>query len=166
LEQEYSHQKQANPAGHRYHCDNAFINNDADIPSVLEKALTTSPSKETYAFWTPMSPWSQRDIADMAVSLRTDHYLALYTICKDEEDDIKCRNWADDVIKDVKKYFAGSYTGDIDFQVRTTRFWSEENGKRLMEIRRKWDPTGIICGYLDTGDKSGVDGLDNQLDQA
>jgi hypothetical protein len=58
LEKEYSSQAQANPPGHRYFCDNAFINNDADVLGILEKALTTSPSKETYMFWYPMCPWS------------------------------------------------------------------------------------------------------------
>jgi hypothetical protein len=166
LEKEYSNQAHANPAGHRYFCDNAFINNDADIVSVLEKALTTSPSKETYTFWYPMSPWSQTDLPDMALSLRTDHYLALYTIWKSEEDDTSCVAWVADIMKDVKKHSPGSYLGDIDLQVRTTKFWSDEQGKRLMEIRRKWDPQGIICGYLDAGDKSGVNGLDNKLDVA
>jgi len=28
-------------------------------------------------------------------------------------------------------------------------------------VRRKWDPQGRLCGYLDQGDKSGVEGLEN-----
>ena len=165
LEKEYSNQAHANPAGHRYHCDNAYINDDADVASILEKALTTIPSKQTYAFYYPMNPWSRKELPDMAVSLRSDHYVALYTIWKDESDDDRCQSWASSIIKDVKKHSPGSYLGDIDFQVRTTKFWGEEQGKRLKDIRRKWDPRGIICGYLDAEDKSGVEGLDNQLDK-
>ena len=166
LEKEYSNQAQANPSGHRYFCDNAFIHNDADISQILEKALTTTPSKETYAFWYPMHPRSRRSHHDMALSLCTDHYLALYTICKDKEDDVRCETWVHDIMKDVKKNSPGSYLGDIDLQVRTTQFWGEEQGKKLMEIRRKWDPHGIICAYLDAEDKSGATGLDNKLDRA
>jgi hypothetical protein len=132
--------------GHRYFCDNAFIENDADIPAILEKAMITAPSKETYSFWYPLNPWSQKEPQDMALSLRTDHYLALYTICKDKEDDTKCEAWVQDVMNDVKEYSHGSYIGDVDLQVRTTKFWGDEQGKKLMEIRRKWDPQGIICG--------------------
>lgn len=165
LEKEYANQAHANPSGHRYHCDNAYISNDADIPAVLEKALTTSPSKETYTFWFPLSPRSQRPLPDMALSLQTDHYIAMYTICKDEKDDETCASWVRDVMKDVKKHSVGSYLGDIDFQVRTTRFWGEQQGKKLMDIRKEWDPEGRICGYLDDGDKSGVQGLDNKLDE-
>ena len=166
LEKEYSNQALANPAGHRYCVDNAFLDNDAYIPKVLEKALTTIPSKETYTFWYPMNPWSRRKLQDMALSLQTDHYLALYTIWKDEKDDERCETWVRDVIKDVKKHSPGSYLGDSDFQVRTTKFWDDDHGKKLMDIRRKWDPRGVFCGYLDASDKSGVVGLDNRLDLA
>lgn len=164
LEKEYAGQAHANPSGHRYHCENAYIRNGEDVISVLEKAMTSSPSKETYTFWYPMTPWSRRDLPDMALSLQADHYLAMYAICKDEADDVKCLNWTRDIIADIKKYSAGSYLGDIDLQVRTTKFWGDEQGRRLMDIRRKWDPNGVICGYLDAGDNSGVAGLDNQLD--
>ncbi|RVX71684.1 hypothetical protein B0A52_03868 [Exophiala mesophila] len=164
LPNEYAGQAHANPSGHRYHCENAYIRNGEDVVSVLEKAMTTSPSKETYTFWNPMFPWSRRSLPDMALSLQADHYLAMYTICKYEADDAKCMNWTRDIIADVKKYSVGSYLGDIDLQVRTTKFWGDEQARRLMDIRRKWDPNGVICGYLDAGDKSGVAGLDNQLD--
>ena len=90
LEKEYATQAHVNPAGHRYFCDNAFIDDDADVPQILEKALTTIPSKETYTFYYPMRSWSRKDLPDMVLSLRTDHYLALYTIWKDEKDDERC----------------------------------------------------------------------------
>jgi hypothetical protein len=164
LEKEYANQARSNPSGHRYLCDNAFIHNDADVVKILEKALTTIPSKQTYTFWYPMHPWSRQDLPDMALSLQTDHYLALYTIWEDEKDDARCQSWVRDIMKDVKKHSVGSYLGDIDLQVRTTKFWGDAQGEKLMKVRREWDPNGIICGYLDAGDKSGVTGLDNKLD--
>ncbi|CAH0051861.1 unnamed protein product [Clonostachys solani] len=165
LEQEYISQRHANPAGHRYYCDNAFINNDEDVPTVLEKALTSLPSKEAYSFYYPMNPWSRKNLPDMAISLQCDHYIAMYTIWKNKEDDERCITWVKDVIKGIKPYSCGSYIGDLDLQSRTTRFWGEEQGKRLMDIRRQRDPKGVICGYLDVEDKSGPNGLDNQLDR-
>jgi hypothetical protein len=166
MEKEYAAQVHANPAGHRYFCENAYIHNDADVAKVIKKAMTTSPSKETYTFWYPLCPWSQRDLPDMALSMRTDHYLALYGIWKDEKDDSQAMDWAADIIKDVKKHSPGSYLGDIDFQVRTTKFWGDQQAQKLGAIRRRWDPRGIICGYLDAKDESGVNGLDNELDDA
>lgn len=166
LEKEYAGQAHANPSGHRYHCENAFIRDGEDVVAVLEKALTTSPSKKTYTFWYPMAPWSRRDLPDMALSLRADHYIAMYTICEESADDDRCQTWTREITHDLKQYSIGAYLGDIDLQIRTTQFWGDEQGKRLMEIRRRWDPNGIFCGYLDAGDQSGIAGLDNQLDSA
>lgn len=164
LEQEYAGQAHANPAGHRYHCENAFLRDGEDVVSVLEKAMTTSPSKETYTFWYPFFPWSKRSLPDMALSLQADNYIAMYTICKDEASDEKCQNWTRDIMKYLKQHSVGSYLGDIDLQIRTTKFWSDEHATRLTDIRRRWDPSGVVCGYLDAGDRSGVAGLDNRLD--
>jgi hypothetical protein len=62
---------------------------------------------------------------------------------------------------DVEKHSVGAYLGDSDFQIRRTKFWENSKAKRLMNLRRKWDPSGCICGYLDEGDNSGTAGLEN-----
>jgi hypothetical protein len=161
LDSEYNDQAAANPSGHRYIAENAYINNDADVPTVLEKVFTTLPTKKTFALWYAMNPTSRRKLPPMALSMQTDHYLAIYTIWEDEMDDKWCRSWVNDNMKEVERHSQGAYLGDSDFQVRRTRFWGDEEGKKLMEVRRKWDPEGRICGYLDEGDKSGVNGLSN-----
>ena len=97
----------------------------------------------------------------MALSMQSDHYMAIYTVWEKESDDERCRAWVQGVMKEVEKESVGAYLGDSDFQVRKTRFWGSEQGERLMGIRRKWDPEGRVCGFLDVGDKSGVDGLEN-----
>jgi hypothetical protein len=161
LEQEYNYQATAYPSGHRNCAENAYINNDADVSSVLERAFTTLPSKKTFTIWLPMSPCSRRPLPSMALSMQSDHYFALYAIWEDEKDDQRFQAWSRSIMKDVERDSTGAYLGDSDFQVRRTRFWGEEEGRKLMEIRRKWDPNGQICGYLDAGDQSGVQGLEN-----
>lgn len=96
--------------------------------------------------------------------MQSDHYFALYTVWEDEKDDERCSDWVKGVMSEVERHADGSYLGDSDFQHRRTRFWSEEAGKKLKEVRRKWDPQGRICGYLDEGDRSGVDGLANEFE--
>jgi hypothetical protein len=160
---EYISQDAANPHDHRYCSDNAYVNNDVDVAAVLEEAFTTLPSKQSMALWFAMNPCSRRPLPDMALSMQTDHYFALYTIWEDEKDDSRCKIWVRDVMEHVKTSSAGAYLGDSDFQVRKTMFWGEAQGKKLMDMRRKYDPTGTICGYLDEGDRSGVDGLENEL---
>ncbi|KAE8312001.1 FAD-binding domain-containing protein [Aspergillus transmontanensis] len=161
LENQYINQAKANPERHRYCADNAYIHNDADVPAVLEEAFTTLPHKKSFALWFGMNPCSRRKLPDMALSMQSDHYFALYTVWEDEKDDLRCQTWVQDIMRKVERHSVGAYLGDSDFQVRKTRFWEDDNARRLMEIRRKWDPTGRICGYLDKGDISGTQGLTN-----
>jgi hypothetical protein len=164
LSGQYVNQGAANPEDHRYCSENAYIENDADVAAVLEPAFTTLPTKKAFALYFSMNPTSRRPLPDMALSMHSDHYFALYTVWEDAADDDRCTGWVHDIMRKVERHSIGSYLGDADFQHRRTRFWSEENGKKLMELRRKWDPQGRICGYLDVGDKSGVDGLKNELE--
>jgi FAD/FMN-containing dehydrogenase len=162
LANEYCDQAAANPEGHRYCPENAYVKNDADVAAVLEEAFTTLPHPKAFSLWYSMAPVSRRKLPDMALSMQSDHYFALYTVWEDEDDDERCVKWVRDVMKDVERHSEGAYLGDSDFQVRRTKFWSDENAARLMRIRREQDPKGTICGYLDVNDASGVDGLANK----
>ncbi|TVY85349.1 6-hydroxy-D-nicotine oxidase [Lachnellula suecica] len=160
---EYVGQDMANPKGFRYNSDNAYIDNNADAAEVLREAFTTLPEgTKTFALWFAMNPCSRRELPDMALSMQSDHYFALYTIWEDPKDDERCDSWLKNVMAKVERKSVGAYLGDSDFQVRRTRFWEDSQGKKLMEIRRKWDPRGTVCGFLDQGDKSGVNGLENR----
>lgn len=162
IAKEYIDQALANPKDHRYTCDNAYIDNNADVTEVLRDAFTTLPEgTKAFTLWFAMNPCSQRKLPDMALSMQSDHYLALYTLWEDRADDARCQSWVRNVMAGVEKHSVGAYLGDSDFQVRRTKFWEDPNAKRLMELRRNWDPNGTICGYLDEGDKSGVKGLQN-----
>ena len=66
------------------------------------------------------------------------------------------------LFRSVAPMSKGAYLGDSDFQIRKTKFWTDEAAEKLMKLRRKWDPKGTVSGYLDDGDRSGIKGLDNQ----
>lgn len=161
LEMQYVNQDEKNPEGHRYCADNAYIPNDADVPGILEEAFTTLPHKKSFSLWYAMNPCSRRELPDMALSMQSDHYFALYTVWEEESDDERCQAWVYNIMSRVEKNSVGAYLGDSDFQVRKTKYWADDNAHRLMEIRRKWDPQGRICGYLDEGDQSRTKGLEN-----
>ncbi|KAF4305776.1 FAD linked oxidase [Botryosphaeria dothidea] len=161
LQDQYKDQGAANPEGHRYRVDNAYISNDADVAAVLEEAFTTLPTKKTFSLWYSMSPGTRRPLKDMALSMQTDHYFATYSIYEDAKDDEMASEWVKKIMGGVEKHSEGAYLGDSDFQVRRTRFWGDKQGAKLMKLRRKWDPEGRICGYLDEGDKSRQEGLAN-----
>lgn len=85
----------------------------------------------------------------------------MYSICPSEEQNLKCQSWVQRIMEKGEKHSSGSYLGDADFQVRAPQYWFRAAGQKLTEVRKKWNPTGRICGYLDWGDKSGIDGLKN-----
>jgi hypothetical protein len=163
LEKQYINQAKANPDRHRYCVDNAYIENDSDVVAVLEKGFTTLPHKKAFSLWYAMNPCSRQQLPDMALSVHSDHYFAAYAVWEDEADDLQCQNWVQNTMKTIEEHSVGAYLGDSDFQVRQTRYWSDENAARLRSIRRKWDPEGRVCGYLDQGDVSGTEGLPNKL---
>ncbi|KAK0617452.1 hypothetical protein B0T14DRAFT_498463 [Immersiella caudata] len=165
LDTQYAMQTQANPEDHRYCVDNVYVSNEvADLPALLEPAFTSLPSKQSAALWFAMNPTSRRQLPDMALSLQSDYYVSLYAVWEDEAEDESCVGWVRNSMKTLERSSVGSYLGDADFQARRTKFWSEGAGKRLKEVRKKWDPEGRICGYLDEGDRSGVEGLRNEFE--
>ena len=161
LAREYRDQASANPSGHRYCADNGYVSNNANVVEVLEPAFTTLPSPKSFALWYGMNPCSRREMPDMALSMQSDHYFAIYTIWEDEKDDDHCQAWVREVMKQIAPECDGAYLGDSDFQVRQTKYWTDEKARQLMAIRQKRDPSGRICGYLDHGDSTGVKGLAN-----
>jgi hypothetical protein len=172
LANEYRRQREEQPEGYRYCSDNAYISNGVeDVPGALEKAFTSLPSEKIFALYFAMNPTFRRGGEDMAHSLQSGNYFSVYSIWGDQGDDdergkeeeTRCLNWVRHIVKDVERHSVGSYLGDADFRLRAnTRFWGEEQGERLRAVRRKWDPEGRICGYLDADDSSGVYGLPNE----
>ncbi|GAW26406.1 putative fad binding domain protein [Rosellinia necatrix] len=183
LAAQYAGQRAEQPAGHRFCSDNVYVGNGAaDVPALLEPAFTTLPTARSFALYLALNPTSRRlpspaPAADMALSLQSDHYVALYAIWEDKGDDgeaggekqednkedARCTGWVRDAIAGVERHGPGSYLGDADFRCRDTRYWSPAAAARLREVRRRWDPDGRICGYLDAGDRSGVEGLRNEF---
>jgi hypothetical protein len=166
VDAQYCRLEEVDPKDHRYCADSSFLGNDADIVSILESVFTSLPTPETNTLYLAMNPVSRgpqyRNNANdrgMALSMQTDHFFAAYAVWDEEGDDERCTAWVRDAFKELEGHEDGSYTGDADFQVRKAKFWADENASRLMEIRRKWDPEGKICGYLDEGDKNGTSGL-------
>lgn len=148
FDEQFRYKKEAYPEGHRYCADNSFLNNNADVASVLKSAFSTLPTRKSLALYNSMVPTSRRDLPPMALSVQSDHYFALYGIWEDEDDDARNQAWISDIMKQVGQHSVGAYTGEFDFQARQSRFWGDEEKKRLKDIREKWDPNGVFCGYL------------------
>jgi FAD/FMN-containing dehydrogenase len=84
----------------------------------------------------------------MAFSVEGHAYIATYAIWSDPAQDERHRSWVVDHTTRLAALGKGVYLGDTDFTRRPDRFLSEENFRRLREIRSRRDPDGRFCSYL------------------
>jgi FAD/FMN-containing dehydrogenase len=137
----------ANPEGHRYRVDNAWITGEADdVVPAIKPAYTTLPTPQAFTIWFSMAPL--RALPDMAFDLQTEIYLATYVVSSDPDLDGPIRDWVDATMAHMEPVTAGQYLGDSDFANRQVRFMSDSHYARLQDVRRTWDPDGRIVGYL------------------
>ncbi|MET7569037.1 FAD-binding oxidoreductase [Streptomyces sp. NPDC005492] len=143
-------QRTANPEGHRYLVDNAWLTGPADeVVPAIRRAFTEHPTRQTFTIWFSMAPL--RQLPDMAFSLQSEIYCATYVVHDDPSRDAELRAWLDGAMADMRPVTAGQYLGDSDFTVRQLRFMGDEQWRRLREIRSARDPKGLFAGYLSAG---------------
>jgi FAD/FMN-containing dehydrogenase len=145
-------QTRANPEGHRYTVDNAYL---AGAPGALIPALTPAftelPTAKSFSLWFDLAGLPARPQPDMAVTASaTDIYFASYVVCEDLAQDGVCRSWLDDTMRRLEPFSAGRYLGDSDLAVRPTRFMSGEAWDRFLRIRAVRDPDRLFAGYPST----------------
>jgi FAD/FMN-containing dehydrogenase len=146
-------QTEANPEGHRWAVNNAWLEGDmSQITSLMLPAFTDLPTPKTFSLWYSMAPL--RALPDMAFSLQTGIYFASYVIWENEEDDAKNRAWLKGIMERIEPITAGQYLGDSDFTVHQRKFMGDENFEKLQKIRAKRDPKGLFHSYLTQSDKT------------
>ncbi len=143
-------QRTANPEGHRYLVDNAWLTGTAEevVPAIRE-AFTTHPTRQSFTIWFSMAPL--RPLPDMAFSMQSEIYCATYVVHDEPERDGELRAWLDGAMAAMQPVTAGQYLGDSDFTVRQLRFMGDEQWRRLNDIRAARDPKGLFVGYLSAG---------------
>ncbi|MEU5341558.1 FAD-binding oxidoreductase [Streptomyces sp. NPDC020766] len=143
-------QRTANPEGHRYLVDNAWLTGPAEkVVPAIRKAFTEQPTRQTFTIWFSMAPL--RELPDMAFSLQSEIYCATYVVHDEPEQDGELRAWLDDAMARMRPVTVGQYLGDSDFTVRQLKFMGDEQWRRVQEIRAVRDPKGLFVGYLSTG---------------
>jgi FAD/FMN-containing dehydrogenase len=136
-----------NPTNHRYAVDCTWTNATAhQLAPALSRLWEELPTKHSFSIWYGWAP--TRPLPDMAFSMEANVYLATYVIYKDEADDVRYRQWVHDRTSELAQLGEGVYLGDTDFTARGDRFMSDENYRRLEEIRAARDPHGVFCSYL------------------
>jgi X-X-X-Leu-X-X-Gly heptad repeat protein len=136
-----------NPEHHRYGVDCTWTDAGArDLAPLLAELWSELPTEHSFSIWYGWAP--SRPLPDMAFSVEGRAYIATYAIWSDPADDERHRDW---VVRHTRRLAAlgkGVYLGDTDFTRRPDRFLSDENFRRLQEIRASRDPDGRFCSYL------------------
>ncbi|MFF5148079.1 FAD-binding oxidoreductase [Streptomyces sp. NPDC013157] len=155
FEREREHQLAANPEGHRWAVDNAWISGSpADVVGAARRVYTTLPTAKSFTIWFSMAPL--RELPDMAFSLQSEIYLASYVLWEDEEEDARNQAWLAAAMAELQPVTVGQYLGDSDLARRQLRFVSDASWERLRKIITVRDPDGLFVGYL-----AGPDGAAN-----
>jgi FAD/FMN-containing dehydrogenase len=154
-------QVRANPEGHRYTVDNAYLTGPTDtlIPA-LAPAFTDLPTAKSFSLWfdlahLPARPLSAEGLPDMALSVQSDLYFASYVVGETPDSDAACRSWLDDTMRRLAPFSAGCYLGDSDLTIRPDRFMSDAAWDRFRQIRADRDPGRLFAGY-DCADESAL----------
>ncbi|WP_416984844.1 FAD-binding oxidoreductase [Streptomyces sp. T028] len=147
LAAQLENQRTANPEGHRYLVDNAWLTGEAqEVVPAIRRAFTEQPTPGTFTIWFSMAPL--RQLPDMAFSLQSEIYCATYVVHDDPARDGELRAWLDSAMAAMQPVTAGQYLGDSDFTVRQLRFMGDAQWRRLQGIRAARDPKGVFAGYL------------------
>ncbi len=146
-------QLRANPEGHRYFADNAYLTGPREeLIAAMTPAFTGLPTKKSFSLWfdlahLPARPVSETGLTDMALSVQSDIYFAAYVVGESPAQDGSCRSWVDDTMRRLTPFSVGCYLGDSDFTVRPDRFMSDAAWDQFRRIRADRDPDGLFPGY-------------------
>jgi len=91
------------------------------------------------------------NIPDGAYSMRRLTYLSPYSFWLDEKDDEENIAWMQKTQEILAPLAVGHYVNEADLEAspeRSERSYSEENWKRINNIRAKYDPRGTFHTYL------------------
>jgi FAD/FMN-containing dehydrogenase len=80
----------------------------------------------------------------MAYSNEDNIYLALYANWKNASDTVKYGDWAANLMQKMSHMSTGIQLADEGLHKRTAPFLSDENLKKMQEIRAERDPKGLF----------------------
>ena len=115
-----------------------FVDHFATAPSSMTNVLCEVKPKPIH-------------IPDGAYSMRRLTYLSPYSFWLGERGDEENIAWMEKTQEILGPLAVGHYVNEADLEAspeRSERSYSEENWRRINEIRKKYDPRGIFHTYL------------------
>jgi len=132
---------------HRYTADNMWTNaSAADLMPGIHRILDTLPPHPSHFLWLNWGPSPQRQ--DMAYSLESEIYLALYAGWMDPADDEKYGDWPRSNMASMAALATGIQLADENLGRRPAKFVTDENMVRLDRVRAQYDPDGRFHSWM------------------
>lgn len=141
------------PPGVRWCADNMWV--DAPVEQLLpglNEIADTMPPAPSHSLWLNWHPPARRP--DMAFSLESNHYLAVYGEWSRPEDDARYENWATERMVSLEPHAAGIQLADENLGRRPARFMADANLEKLDSIRHHYDPTGLFHSWMGRHDQA------------
>jgi FAD/FMN-containing dehydrogenase len=135
------------PDGNRFAVDNMWTGApvEALLPG-LRKIAETLPPEPSHAMWMNWGPSPERP--EMAYSVEDDIYIALYASWSDAANDADYAGWPGERMREMQQLATGIQLADENLGARPARFVSDENLRRLDEIRAVHDPDGRFHAWM------------------
>jgi FAD/FMN-containing dehydrogenase len=135
------------PDGHNYAVDNMWTQAPYDqlLPGVRRIADTLPPAP-SHMLWMNWAPPATR--GDMAYSLESNIYIALYGIWKDAQGEAAASTWALNCITEMASHAEGIQLADENLGLRPSPFMADANLARLDRLRTAHDPSGRFHHYM------------------
>ena len=139
----------------RWCADNMWVNAPvSDLLPGLNEIADSMPPAPSHSLWLNWQPPASRP--DMAFSLETNHYLALYGEWTHAQNDERYENWATKQIQKIQRYGAGIQLADENLGRRPARFMADTNLERLDILRERYDPTKLFRDWMGRHDRNHV----------
>ncbi len=134
----------------RWATDNMWLKNgpvDSLLPKI-QHMVDTQPPPPAHTLWMNWNPISSAR-PDMAFSLESQTYFALYGGQQDKKDAEKHKNWATENARAMEENSIGVQLADENLARRSAPFMARENFEKLEMLRKKYDPDQRFFSYGD-----------------
>jgi hypothetical protein len=117
------------------------------IPAAAAAGLKEIPPGEhSFVLWMLWGRHEERPNA--CWSMQAPLYLSPNAGWAAAADDERHRRWVDDALDQLAPHSCGVQFSDANLPVRPGQGLSPGNARRLEELRRTYDPAGLVCSYL------------------
>ncbi|MHC3475197.1 FAD-binding oxidoreductase [Streptomyces sp. 7R007] len=135
------------PAGRRYAVDGVWT--DAPVDAVLDAGrgiLDGLPGRDSFLLWMLWGGQATRD--DACWSTQGHLYFSPNAVWDDPADDLRHERWAHEVLRDMAPVAHGTQFADANPADRPDHGLQPRQAARLEELRRRYDPHGLLRTYL------------------